>query len=77
MIAGSEDRIGPGPSYGACRWGPLVALEDRIHDRPGCLDRILTGEEGSVAVHGVAQQPRRELPVPAALRTGRAPVGPR
>ena len=32
-------------------------LEDWIDHRPGGLDRVLAGEERSVAGHGVAQEP--------------------
>ena len=35
----------------------MVGLEDRLDHRPGGLNRVLTGEERSVAGHGVAQEP--------------------
>ena len=36
---------------------PVVRLKDWIDHRPGGLDRVLTGEERSIAGHGVAQKP--------------------
>ncbi len=35
----------------------MVRLEDWIDHRPRGLDRVLTGEERSIAVHRVAQKP--------------------
>ena len=39
------------------RSNPVVRLEDWTDHRPRGLDRVLTGEERSIAVHGVAQKP--------------------
>ena len=39
------------------RANPVMVLKDRINHRPGGLDRVLAGEERSVAGHRVAQQP--------------------
>src|SRR6185312_1055298 len=36
---------------------PVVRFQDRIDHLPRGLDRVLTGEERSIAVHGVAQKP--------------------
>jgi len=35
----------------------VVGLKDWIDHRPGGLDRVFTGEERSIAGHGVAQKP--------------------
>ena len=35
----------------------MVRLKDWIDHRPSGLDRVLTGEERSIADHGVAQKP--------------------
>jgi hypothetical protein len=35
---------------------PMVRFKDWLDHRPGCLDRVLTGEERSIASHGVAQK---------------------
>ena len=33
---------------------PVMGIEDRVDHRPGGLNRVLAGEERSVACHGVA-----------------------
>ena len=35
----------------------MMAFKDGIDHRPGSLNRVLTGEERSVTVHGVSQKP--------------------
>src|SRR5271169_6809832 len=44
----SESLVGP---------NPMVCLQDWIDPGPGGLHRILTGEERSIAGHGIAQKP--------------------
>lgn len=58
-IAGSEDCIGFfwTPTMALVDVDPLAPCEDRINDRPRCLNCVLPSEEGSVAAHRVTQQP--------------------
>src|SRR5512135_458500 len=37
--------------------GPAGGLKDRVDHRPGGLNRVLSGEERSIASHGISQKP--------------------
>ena len=55
----SDDRVSlfRPPSAALVGASPVVGLKDWIDHRPGGLYRVFTGEERSIAGHGVAQKP--------------------
>ena len=55
----SDDRVSlfRPPTAALVGASPVVRFKDRLDHRPGGLDRVLAGEERSIAGHGVAQKP--------------------
>ena len=53
----SNDRVSLfwSPAVASVKASLVVFLKDWIDHRPGGLDRVFTGEERSIADHGVAQ----------------------
>ena len=56
----SDDRVSlfRPPTAALVGANPVVGLKDWIDHRPGGLNRVFTGEERSIAGHGVPQEPR-------------------
>jgi len=44
------------PAAGPVRVGWAVLSEDGVHDRPGSLDGVLTGEQRAFAAQGIAEE---------------------